>query len=119
MARMVTDIAGEVPGLVAFLRSQVQNATGGVLLLMKAPPAEKEELIPSTVLINMNEALTDEADGAPEPWTAPIVQLYEKMAWMLGDVTIQVEQRVLDPNDDSTTLRELELANVFMAVIIQ
>jgi hypothetical protein len=44
----------------------------GGLLPMKAPRAEKEELIRSTVLINVNEDLADEADGALEPWTAPI-----------------------------------------------
>jgi hypothetical protein len=41
------------------------------------------------------------------------------MAWMLGDVTIQVGERVLDQDGDPTTLRELELANVFVTVIIQ
>jgi hypothetical protein len=66
---------------------------------MKAPPGEKEELIPSTVLINMNEALADEADGASEPWTAPVGNVYPLM--FLGglhalplDITLPLERTV-------------------------
>jgi hypothetical protein len=41
------------------------------------------------------------------------------MVGMLGDMTTQVEERVLGPDDDPTTLQELELANAFVTVIIQ